>query len=260
MPFVTTVSLRCKPGTRQEIERIYRDIFLPGRRELIAQGDLLSTVLIHVAADQEGEDFLIVSQWTSKEAHDRNEDNPHDVQTQRAATPYLSAPRSYREVRNPQVEAVVRQIVTYGTTAVVLVALFLGCLVALQWLVHPFVGYLSDLALVASTLLVAALFQPVRRRIQSEVDTRLYRERSTTRAAAEEFEGALQNEVDPSQLFETIISRVHETVHPAFVSLWIFPVLHHVEERSLLSPGDQQVQVFGSEIVDPLTAEPTVVT
>jgi quinol monooxygenase YgiN len=256
MPFVTTVSLRFKPGTRQEFERIYRDIFVPGRRELIAQGDLLSMALIHVAADQDGEDFLLVSQWASKEAHDRNEDNPHDVETQRAATPYLSAPRSYREVRNPRVEALVRHSLTYVTVAVVLVTLFVGCIVALQRLVLPFIGYLSDLAIVASTLLVAVLFQPVRRRIQTGIDQRFYRERSTTRAAEAEFQRAIQTEVDPSQLFESIITRVHETVHPAFASLWLFPVLHHVEGRSLLPADDEQVQVFGSEIVDLLSAEP----
>jgi quinol monooxygenase YgiN len=259
MPFTTTILLRVKPGTRQEMERIYRDIFLPGRRELIAKGDLLSTAMIHVGVDQESENFLVVSQWASKQAHDRNEDNPPDVESQRAATPYLVAPRSYREVRNPRLEALARHILTYGSLTGLLLALFVGCVVALQWLGRSVTGQSSDLAVVAATLLVAVLFQPLRRRIQSEIDQRFYRERYTTAQTSEEFQRAIQNEVDLSHLSERIITRVHESVHPAFASLWIFPVLHHVEDRSLLPPDDEQVHVFGSEIVDPLTAEPTVV-
>lgn len=259
MPFMTTVSLRFKPGTRQEFERIYRDIFVPGRRELLAQGDLLSTALIQVGADPDGSDYLLVSQWASKEAHDRNEDNPHDVETQRAASPYLSAPRSYREVRNPLLEARVRQILTYVALAGMLGALFVGCLVALQWLPHALGARFSDIALVGATLLVAFLFQPLRRRIRREVDQRFYREHATTRAAAEEFQEAIRNEVDPRQLFESIITRAYDTMHPAFVSLWIFPMLQHVEARSSLPRGDEQIQVFGAQILDILSAGPTVV-
>jgi quinol monooxygenase YgiN len=254
MPFTTTILLRCKPGTRQEMERVYRDYFLPGRRELIARGDLLSAAMIHVGADQESEDFLVVSQWASKEAHDRNEDNPHDVESQRAATPYLVTPHSYREVRNPHLEAIVRHILTYVALAGLLAALFLGCFVALQWVVHSLVGQTWDLAIVAATLLVAVLFQPLRRRIQTAIDHRFYPERYTTAQTAEEFQLAIQNEVDLSQLSERIITRVHETTHPAFASLWIFPLLHHVEDTSVLLPDSEQIHVYGSDIVDPLTA------
>jgi hypothetical protein len=214
--------------------------------------------MIHLGADRESENFLVLSQWASKEAHDRNEDNPTDVESQRAATPYLVAPRSYREVRNPRLEALARHLLTYGSLVGLLLALFVGGVVALQWLVRAVTGQSSDLVLVAATLLVAVLFQPLRRRIHREIEQRFYRERYRTAQTSEEFQRAIQNEVDLSHVSERIITRVHDTVHPAFASLWILPVFHHVEDRSLLPSVNEQLHVFGSEIVDPLTAEPTV--
>jgi heme-degrading monooxygenase HmoA len=90
MSYVTTISLRCKPGTRQEVEQVYRDFLVAGRRELVERGELFSTSLVRLGADAEGEDYQIISHWASKEAHDRNEDNPRDLEAQRAATPVPS--------------------------------------------------------------------------------------------------------------------------------------------------------------------------
>ena len=260
MPFTTTIVLRLKPGTRQEMERIYRDIFLPGRRELIAKGDLLSTAMIHVGADQESENFLVVSQWASKEAHDRNEDNPHDIESQRAATPYLVAPRSYREVRNPRLETLARHILTYASLVGLLLALFVGCVVTLQWLGHSVTGQSSDLAVVAATLLGRRTCSSLlRRRIRSEIEQR-HREPRTSCADLRGVSASHPERGRLDPLSERIITRVHDTVHPAFTSLWIFPVLHHVEDRSLLPPDERA----GSRLwlrdcrssLDPLTAEP----
>ena len=109
MSYITTISLRFKPGTRQEVERVFRDFLVAGRRELVERGELFSTSLILLSADAEGENYQIISHWASKEAHDRHEDNPQDLAAQRAATPFLVTPRSYSEVRHQHLERFIHQ-------------------------------------------------------------------------------------------------------------------------------------------------------
>ena len=123
MSYITTFSLRFKPGTRKDIERVYRD-FVVARRELVARGELFSTSMVLIGADAEGEDYQIISHWASKQAHDRNEHHPADLAAQRAATPFLVTPRSYSEVRHQHLERFVRQLLGVwcfdGNTAAVL--------------------------------------------------------------------------------------------------------------------------------------------
>jgi quinol monooxygenase YgiN len=248
MSYITTVSLRFKPGTRQEVERVYRAVLLARRRELVARGELLSTSMLRLGADAEGEDYQLISHWASKQAHDRNEDNPGDLAAQRAATPFLVTPRSYAEVRHQRLERFVRQLLVYGVLTGTLLLLYLSCVFALQMAIQALIGQTSSLVIVACTLGGAALFQPLRRRIQRMIDQRFYRDKYDALQMLEELKVTLRQEIDLTQLSEHILTIVNKTMHPASASLWLFPP-HQPNNHSTASSSSEQIQVFGAQVI-----------
>jgi hypothetical protein len=122
-----------------------------------------------------------------------------------------------------EIDTLINRTLVYGSLTVALVALYFGGIVVLQRLFVLLTGQQSTLAVVASTLLMAALFNPLRRRIQSFIDRRFYRRKYDARKTLEAFSAKLRDETDLQTLNNDLVGVVRETMQPAHVSLWVRP-------------------------------------
>jgi hypothetical protein len=121
------------------------------------------------------------------------------------------------------IDVIINRTLVYGSLTVTLVALYFGGIVVLQRIFVTLTGQQSTLAVVASTLLIAALFTPLRRRIQGFIDRRFYRSKYDARKTLEAFSAQLREETDLNALSEDLVGVVRETMQPAHVSLWLRP-------------------------------------
>jgi hypothetical protein len=118
------------------------------------------------------------------------------------------------------VGTIVNRTLVYGAMTAILASAYVGLVFGFQSLLAPFTAE-SDLAIAASTLAVAALFRPVRTRIQSFIDHRFYRRKFDTEKTIEAFNAHLRDEVDLGQLSSRLLTVVSHTMQPAHVSLWL---------------------------------------
>jgi hypothetical protein len=121
------------------------------------------------------------------------------------------------------IDVIIRRTLVYGTLTVILALLYAGLVIGLESLVRLFTGQVSQspVIIVASTLAIAALFQPVRHRLQVLIDRRFYRRRYDAARTLAAFSATLRNEVDLQQLRKHLVAVVEETMQPAHVSLWL---------------------------------------
>ena len=122
-----------------------------------------------------------------------------------------------------QIDLLINRTLVYGSLTATLVALYFAVIVVLQRLFVVLIGEQSTLAVVASTLVIAALFNPLRSRIQAEVDRRFYRSKYDARKTLEAFSAQLRNETDLDALRDELVSVVRETMQPEHASLWLRP-------------------------------------
>jgi hypothetical protein len=122
-----------------------------------------------------------------------------------------------------EIDTLINRTLVYGSLTAMLVALYFGGIVMLQRIFVLLTGETSTLAVVASTLLIAALFNPLRRRIQFFIDRRFYRRKYDARKTLEDFSARLRDETDLEALNNDLVGVVRETMQPAHVSLWPRP-------------------------------------
>jgi hypothetical protein len=127
------------------------------------------------------------------------------------------------------IDVVINRTLVYSSLTISLVLVYAGSVVSLQYVFRTLTGGGSQLVIVASTLTIAALFTPLRRRIQSFIDRSFYRRKYDARMTLEEFGARLRDETDLDSLSEDLVGVVHETMQPEHTSLW----LRRPEERSL---------------------------
>ena len=133
------------------------------------------------------------------------------------------------------IDLLINLTLVYGLLTATLLAVYLALVVGGQHLVSSFFGPNNALVLVVSTLLVAALFQPLRLRVQRLVDRRFYRSKYDATQVVAHFGEALRQEVNLEQLREHLLAVIEETVQPAQLSLW----LAEVKPRDYLEPPER---------------------
>jgi hypothetical protein len=123
------------------------------------------------------------------------------------------------------IDVIIRKTLVYTLLSGLLGLVYFGSVVLLQNLVGGLAPQNSPLVIVFSTLLIAALFNPLRRRIQEFIDRRFYRRKYDAEKALAEFAAAARSETDLEQLTTRLTGSVRETLQPAHTVLWLIPTI-----------------------------------
>ena len=112
------------------------------------------------------------------------------------------------------IDVIINRALVYGSLTISLALLYISSVVSLQYVLRSLTGGGSQLAIVASTLVIAALFNPLRQRVQNLIDRRLYRRKYDAQKT-------LREETDLEPLNAELLSVIRETMQPEHVSLWL---------------------------------------
>jgi hypothetical protein len=123
------------------------------------------------------------------------------------------------------IDVIINRTLVYGSLSTILALVYFGGVTMIQSVFRTLTdqGRLPQLTIVASTLVIAALFNPLIRRIQSFIDRRFYRSKYDATKTLEGFSARLRDETDLEALNDNLVRVVTETMHPAHVSLWLRP-------------------------------------
>jgi serine phosphatase RsbU (regulator of sigma subunit) len=135
------------------------------------------------------------------------------------------------------IDIILNRTLVYGFLTIVLVLIYVGSIVILQRTFQALTGERSDLAAVVSTLVIVALFIPVRRYVQDFVDRRFYRRRYDAVKTVESFSASLRDEVDLDRVIQRLENVIQETIFPEKVCTWLntgsgFHIYRQVESSS----------------------------
>lgn len=119
------------------------------------------------------------------------------------------------------IDVLINRTFIYGTLTGILALVYFSLVFALQFLLRGLISQTNNVSIVISTLAVAVLFQPLRRRIQQIIDRRFYRRKYDAVRTLAAFSETLRNEVDLEQLQKEMVAVVQETMQPRHVSLWL---------------------------------------
>jgi hypothetical protein len=119
------------------------------------------------------------------------------------------------------IDRIINRTLVYGMLSAILALVYFGLIFILQHLLGGIINQNNGVAIVVSTLTIAALFQPLRHRIQRIIDRRFYRSKYDSAKIIANFNSTLRDEVDLNTLSEHLVSVVKETMQPAHVSLWL---------------------------------------
>ena len=134
------------------------------------------------------------------------------------------------------IDLIIRRTLIYGVLTALLAGVYFGGVVLLQTLLRPLTGAGNDLAVVATTLIIAAFFLPLRRRVQGFIDRRFFRRKYNSAKTIAAFSEHMRDEVELDTLTGRLVEVVDETMRPAHVSLW------------LRDPGHQPSQTAPSDL------------
>jgi hypothetical protein len=119
------------------------------------------------------------------------------------------------------IDLLINRTLVYGSLTLSLAAIYAGGIVLIQGLFRALTGQETQLAVVPSTLAIAALFNPLRRHVQAFIDRRFYRRRYDARKTLASFSARLREETDLNRLGDELVSVVRAAVRPAHASLWL---------------------------------------
>jgi hypothetical protein len=122
-----------------------------------------------------------------------------------------------------EIDTLINRTLVYTSLTAILAAVYFGDIVLLQRVFVVLTGQRSTFEVVASTLLIAALFNPLRRRIQSFIDRRFYRRKYDAAKTLEAYSAKLRDETDLDRLGDELVGVVRQTMQPEHASLWLHP-------------------------------------
>lgn len=138
------------------------------------------------------------------------------------------------------IDLIIRRTLVYTILTAMLGLVYFGLVVLLEGVLRSLVGSSSQIATVISTLAIAALFTPLRRRVQDVIDRRFYRQKYDAQRALAEFAEMARNETDLERLVGEIVQIARDTLHPKDISVWLNPYADGQESAGNSSAGRQR--------------------